>query len=498
MKVLHHRCGYALRKFEQALPREADLLRPHFRAICHEVKRFIGGGGKPDVKWPRWKRKRSEDGQLQQFQQPQQLPRQQQHQQQHQQQEKQHIAQRQCAVAGAEEWRGIQETCIVGAKDGCCVEMRPLKAHPSDESTAAPTEPLSDSRRIRRPGRRARSRARHDEYLRATMHFARDGDGFVPIAALCSLLEASSADEKSDWGACCGPSSEDEELSGGEVKETTDQAATSARCSLGAGRSTLVIGSSNNSAHGHNSADGSSGTEPFEAQEHCLEDDVYDQYMLDVREGETRYLTRVPPIPNVGDEVWREIPMDAIGILQRHVYEESLADMPKDKIAALLSLLLEALTGRLQEPCRVPHLGDAGRAWDTDIGCGLAVQLIRKLQDERALDSTFSAFRNKVEALGKLADKVRFDPEPPAQMVAYGPVMQRFQSCVQKSWNWRWGLANSGEDPAVQDLIQAGGESRTRAPGGSHNPGDGLSSNDLQSLIQARLQASRQECALLS
>ena len=187
--------------------------------------------------------------------------------------------------------------------------------------------------------------------------------------------------------------------------------------------------------------------------------------------------------------------MGAIGILQRHNYEQPLAQKPKDLIAILLSLLLEAMVGRLQEPCRTPSLGDAGRAWDTHIGCGLAMQLIGSLSEEVVFASTFAAFRGMVEALGKLTDRVRHDREAPAQMIAYGQVLQRFQICVQRSWDWRWGSGQSGEDPAIRDIIQEGKESKERTLDRVRNSVEVLSSSDLQRQIQARLLASRQTCA---
>jgi hypothetical protein len=95
-------------------------------------------------------------------------------------------------------------------------------------------------------------------------------------------------------------------------------------------------------------------------------DEMWERSMRDIREEEAKYLRRVPLIPKVGDTVWRDIQMDAIGILQRHNYEEPLAPKPKEKIAVLLSLLLEAMVGRLQELGRTPSLGDSGPSWDTD------------------------------------------------------------------------------------------------------------------------------------
>jgi len=509
MKVLHHRCGYALRTFERTLPGEAKLLRPHFRAISHDIKRFIGDTGAPSVNWPRWRTKRHESGKgaIPQRERPMSsgftsrggtaCP----------------LAQGQGptsdALASFEEAADtdvpaekvgcrLPELRIDGADALCSVTGRLLKAHLSDESTMAPTASLSDGKSIRRPGRRARARARLEEYHRCAGQSCGWDEGAVtvPIKALCSILEGGSEDFSSDWDAFERRSAEDEDFFGGELEDLTDPTAPSTMvvdANVGDAAATGSNGDEEVDGKGDDhESDRSSRTEPCAAHEICVEGacDGRRAQILDAEDWQ--YVRRHPPIPRVGDMVWRDIPQDAVNILQRHNYDEPFAQKTKENSAVLLSVVLEAMVGRLQEPCRTPGCGDSGRAWDTHFGCELAMTLIGNLMDEGAFASTIADFRGKLEALGELANGARDAWSAPAQMLAYGPDLQRFQICVQRSRNWRWGSPQHiGEDPVVQDIIHGKSEPRGSNPGGVANPAEGLSARDLQHLLQARLQASR-------
>ena len=500
MKVLHHRCGYALRKFGQTLPEEAILLRPHFRAISHAISRFRWDNDEPNVKWPRWRAKRRGTGKVDrpQTEQPLSL---------------ECRPERGDGYAG--KWKPMPKLSVVPApvpelepssRSTCLLPRgaaRSLKAQPSDESTMAPTDTSADNKSIRRPGRRAKSRARLHDYYMSVHHFGREAGvgATMPFEALCAILEDAPQDLVGDGYDSERRPAKDADSSDSDVEAPIDW------------RATLPMGVQADGGGGSSAQQPTSPMPIRSRGSHCFSEDAsfcsdedgagqgsdvvspaVSEPCFDVQD--RRYVQRNPPIPKVGDEVWQAIPQGAINIIQQLNYYEPFAEKPQEASADLLVLVLEAMVGRLQEPCRTPGIGDCGRAWDTRVGSELACTLLGNLMDDGAFASSFSEFRGKLEALGKLADRVSEDRIAPPQMIAYAPVLQRLQICVQRSFAWRREFPRqSGEDPGIVDIIHERSAPSGSMPGRISHPVTELSPSDLQSLLHARLQASRRPCA---
>lgn len=340
-------------------------------------------------------------------------------------------------------------------------QRRVLRVHMSDESTAAPLESVEGCERRRRPGRRARSRAKTDLYFRC-MRSGEEGRSItMPAEALCAILE-DGLDEGSEGDG------EDWAIQAGRVFEQEMENDFEADSTLGESISDELEDSQTSRVE----AKGNS-TERF------------------LSTAEMEYALKEPNCSGVGEQVWQHIPRDALNILQRYNYYEPFREKPKERSAVLLEAVLEAIAGRLQEPCRTPAIGDSGRAWDTLAGCELIKALMSNLKDEGAFSSTMAELEKKTAALEKLADGALCDFSMPPAMLAYGVTVHNLKVCVQRSRAWRWGSSSAtGEDPEVLSMLGKGGPRKdsTRA---SDTAAGRLSSDDLQKLLQARLQASR-------
>ena len=213
------------------------------------------------------------------------------------------------------------------------LQRRVLRAHMSDESTAAPLEDVEEFERRRRPGRhRARSRAKTDLYFRC-MRSGEEGRSItVPAEALCAILE-DRLDEGSERDG------EDWAIQAGRVFEQQIENDFEAVSTLGESISEELKDSQTSCVE----ANGSS-TELF------------------LSTADMEYALKEPNCSVVGEQVWQHIPRDALNILQRYNYYEPFREKPKERSAVLLEAVLEAIAGRLQEPCRTPAIGDLGRA----------------------------------------------------------------------------------------------------------------------------------------
>jgi len=553
-RALHHGCGYAMRRFGASCPGEAAKIRPEFIAMMKSIKRLHEVDHGMKASWPSWRTKK------------------------------------------------VTHDNIEDVKEG---PRRILRTHSTDESTAAPTECTTEGAGQRRPGRRARSRARTEEYFRCISNVEDDRRISIPAAALCAILDeglyeeeasedewqpvqtwtgmipsgpaspaaAGGQDETADYNEeASGESSADhssendgidsysasapssgsaeESLEGEEKRHAEDQTRTrSQEPSLGMiplgpasqpglrrmlrrrsnpqgtrtkgnWESAIEDGASQaGSSEEQEEEPASSGGHSRDAQSSedvCSDHAPQGNSKLKRRRmdkspskrttmntapsrssskgksieqllgrRELSYVMKEPMNSEIGEQVWRSIPCDAIETLQMYNYYEPFIKMPPEKSAMLLEKVLEATAGRLQEPNRTPAIGDSGRAWATATSCELARLLCRNLAGARAYSSTLVELERKLPELQKAAKGAQESFDMPRSLLAFGDVMQKLRVCIRRSRGWHATHSDS-EDPEIPHLLSNTPSASKEAAAIGAIPKD-----DLQKLLQARLQASK-------
>ena len=433
---------------------------------------------------------------------------------------------------------------------------RVLRPHLTDESTAAPTETTVEEaigapRAKRRIGRRARSRAKTEEYFRCIGNVENDRQITIPVAALCAILEERlDIDEIAGWDVegmnPSGPASparasssgadsslesgsepnlesdtEDWPSQTGACRELEEEAASKddlhdaggggeERGAAKAGRDSRAdersesdphsaqedLQSSESSKSGRanqgncratkrskKAKDFAAGSQRRAAASQSWKEGSRAEQFLEKEELE--YTMKEPRNSVIGEQVWQYIPRDSIGTLQRYNYYEPFCNMTTDKSARFLEMVLEATAARLQEPNRTPAIGDSDRAWSTETGCELARTLCKRLAGVRAFSSTVAELEKKLPELQRVASGAKESFDMPASLLAYGDVLLKFKVCIQRARAWQESQADS-EDPEIPSILNGKPKASTEAAAIAK-----LTSGDLQSLLQARVQASR-------
>ena len=406
------------------------------------------------------------------------------------------------------------------------VPRRILRTHGTDESTAAPSECTTEGKGQRRPGRRARSRARTEEYFRCISNVEDDRRISIPAAALCAILEEglheeeTSEDERQpvqawtgmipsgqasparaatnlaaaeqssggenekeqesateDWASQAGSSEEQEEERASSGGHSRDSQSSEDVCSDHArqGSSKLKRRRMNKSP--------SDGMTMKKAPSRTSSKGKGIERLLGKEE--LSYVMKEPMNSEIGEQVWRSIPRGAIDTLQMYNYYEPFSNMLPEKSAMLLEKVLEASAGRLQEPNRTPSIGDSDRAWATAASCELARLLCTNLAGARAFSSTLAELERKLPELQKAATGAQESFDMPRSLLAFGDVMQTLRVCLRRSRVWHATHSDS-EDPEIPHLLSNNPRASKEAAAIGAIPKD-----DLQKLLHARLQASK-------
>ena len=146
------------------------------------------------------------------------------------------------------------------------------------------------------------------------------------------------------------------------------------------------------------------------------------------------------------------------------------------------------MVARLQEPARTPAMGDSGRMWDVGHGVRLAEISLNGLCGDASFTSTAKELWRLLGELENIVEANRDSNRTPANLLPKANGIQRAQKCVQKTLAWRTAHPESVEDaPEVILLLGSSCDSIVR-PVPSFT---GTSDVDVQSLLHARLQASR-------
>jgi len=511
IRVLHHNCGYAWRRFQREAPSAAREVEPCFLQMARELSHRITIGERPHAKWPRWRKGCSEQS------------------------------------VGDVLKHAPLVTATTEKEAG--KTARVLKPQLSDASTAATVVAGNDMKKAgKRSGRRARARKHMEEYLSCRQHFGGESDGgsiTLSAKALCAILEGSeedadagnigkvgdlhngwlaSDDENEGSASATSASLEVEQADSGE-EEPTNLATTSPRMTPLPGEDMRVHGEDDASGAGVEegdrysarfSSDGeiqacvsntyaSSGAEHADSYEKVqpslpsapsmptplTDGDIKRQGVEESEKeaartkwevpgrkhfevDEIEYIRKMPIMPTEGDEgVWRKIPLEAVNILQRLRYHCHPADHTR-----LMMLILEAIVGKLQEPCR-RFYNHKDRAWDILMAVDMAKDCEAFLGKLKAFESTCRELCKVLKTLEQAAERVREDGGDPGTMLKCWPPMQKCLICVHLSGKWL-DEGRSGENPMVEKIQK----------GVDKGPTAGPDKEDIQAILQARLRAS--------
>jgi len=382
--------------------------------------------------------------------------------------------------------RTVGEQSCGAKRQDALKSVRVLKLQVSDASTAPTLERAEEGGRTasgKRPGRRARSRKHMEDYFRCAHQFGRDGEEnsvTLPLTALCAVLEGDRGDSADEISLNCGDVSDAGSSSnGGGGNDASD-----------------LLGFPEVEQPGfHGEESSSSSSLASTAKPSCsvaggMEDaaqNVKDAVIFAARGGwadsdsahfnleETTYIQKLQAMPMDSEEMWEAIPLDAINVLQRLCYH----CFPCDRVRLLMKIL-EATVAKLQEPCR-RFYDHKDRAWDVGLAVDLALRHCACLASEDALVSTWKELHRVLTALGQGTQKFRDGGGDPSAMLGCWPVLQKCLLCLHLSKRWMDG-GRCGEDPEVWRMLH----SRL----GSGPASSSLTKDDLQAVLQARLQAS--------
>ena len=417
--VLHHCCGYALRRFEKTLPEEADEIRPWFTGIAKTLRKLDDLDKPPGARWPKWRGKR--DLYKQELGSWPALDR---------------NGQPDDSSAGGE-GRLQKDVLMDYTKLEAVRARRPLTMHLSDESTAMPASSeytRSEGGTGKRPGRRAGARAHRDQCHELTRHAANESHEniSIPLEALCSVLEEDN-DQEFMWkqGSVGTPSIDDspdgqEDIHAAQEREPEEEGRSEAsQQDQPAAKSSLI-----NSTEQHTN----------------------EQILVALSTSTRR-------IPQIGDQVWETISPDAIlKQLQRNERRGGRARTAPLDEAEFLATTVEAMVGRLQEPCRTPEIGDSARAQEVWWACNLLECSIHRVEEDGTFGSIINALRNMLVTMEPLADKAKHRSDALRELQTLATSLQRIHRSLIRAIEWKGTHPDTcDEAPGILEILLPSG-----------------------------------------